>query len=120
MDEQVRKYYKLKSKLKEMEQELAELREQILTYWTEHKDAAEPGSHLKFGAYQVKVTVQERKEYDDGKLFDALPDPDLWRMVSKADGAKVASLIKLNVINDETVKETFTLKTITLLQVDKI
>lgn len=120
MDEQVRKYYKLKSKIKEMEQELGELREQILNYYAEHEDKRENGSPLKFGSYQVKVVVQERKEYDDEKLYASLRDPELWRLVSKADGAKVASLLKLNVINDEAVKETYSLKKITLLQVDKI
>ncbi|MFD1953864.1 hypothetical protein ACFSL6_06615 [Paenibacillus thailandensis] len=120
MEEKVRKYYKLKAKLKEMEQELGELRQEILDYYAEQERLQGPVPSLKLGSYQVKAIVQERKEYDDGKLYQSLPDPSMWRLVSKADGAKVAGLIKLNVLNDEAVKETYTVKKITLLQVDKI
>lgn len=74
---------------------------------------------MKVGHYKVKLVQQERKEFDDQKLYEALPDPEVWRMLSKADPSKVASLIKLKAISDESIKGTFSLKNITLLQVDK-
>ncbi|MDQ8734735.1 hypothetical protein [Paenibacillus sp. LHD-38] len=114
MDKTVRRYYQQKQKQKEIEQELTELRNEILTYLTE-KEASE----LEIGSHKVKLVVQERKEYDDNKLFEALPDPELWRMLSKPDSSKIASLIKLNVINEEKLKDTFATKTVKLLQVDK-
>jgi hypothetical protein len=68
----------------------------------------------------VKIYFQERKEYDDIKLNEALPDPDLWRMLSKADPSKITSLIKLQIISEEKIKDAISLKPITVLQVDKI
>lgn len=114
MDKTVRRYYQQKQKQKEIEQELTELRNEIMAYFTE-QDASE----LEFGNHKVKIVVQERKEYDENKLFEALPDPELWRMLSKPDASKIASLLKLNVITEEKLKDTFSTKTVKLLQIDK-
>lgn len=114
MNEQVKRYYQLKQKQREIERELSELREQITDY------CAELGvSECEIGSYRVRTVFQERKEYDDNKLYAALPDPDVWRMLSRPDPSKIASLIKLNVITEDTIKDTYTIKNITLLQVDK-
>jgi hypothetical protein len=114
MDKTVRRYYQQKQKQKEIEQELTELRGEIMTYFTE-----QGVNELEIGSHKVKIVVQERKEYDDTKLFEALPDPELWRLLSKPDASKITSLIKLNVISEEKLKDTFSTKTVKLLQVDK-
>ncbi|WP_372239012.1 hypothetical protein [Paenibacillus sp. FSL A5-0031] len=114
LDKTVRRYYQQKQKQKEIEQELTELRQTIMSYLAEQE-----ANELEIGSHKVKVVVQERKEYDDNKLYEALPDPELWRMLSKPDGTKIASLVKLNVINEEKLKDTFSTKTVKLLQVDK-
>lgn len=114
LDKTVRRYYQQKQKQKEIEQELTELRQTIMSYLAEQE-----ASELEIGSHKVKVVVQERKEYDDNKLYEALPDPEIWRMLSKPDGSKIASLVKLNVINEEKLKDTFSTKTVKLLQVDK-
>ncbi|MNC77770.1 hypothetical protein D3C75_1298190 [compost metagenome] len=67
----------------------------------------------------MKLVTQNRKEYDDEKLFNTLADPQVWRLLSRADPAKVASLAKLNVITEEKLAGTYTVKAVTLLQVDK-
>jgi hypothetical protein len=114
MDKKVKRYYQLKQKQKEIEQELTELRNEITTY------CAEQGvTELVVGSYKVKIVFQDRKEYDDNKLYEALPDPGVWRMLSKSDPSKITSLLKLNVITEDKIKDTFSVKTITLLQVDK-
>lgn len=44
---------------------------------------------LEFGFFmgvnpvRVKLITQNRKEYDDGKLYDTLSDPEVWRMLTK-------------------------------------
>jgi hypothetical protein len=114
MDKKVKRYYQLKQKHKEIEQELAELRSDITTYCSE-----QGVTELEVGGHRVKIVVQERKDYDDQKLYEALPDPDVWRLLSRADSSKITSLIKLNVISAEKIKDTYTEKTILLLQVDK-
>ncbi|MDF2667836.1 MAG: hypothetical protein K0R67_142 [Paenibacillus sp.] len=83
-----------------------------------HCEQLETGE-LEAGSYKVKIVRQERKEYDDQRLYEALPDPDVWRMLSRADPAKITSLLKLNVISEEKLKDTFSVKSISLLQVDK-
>ncbi|WP_438349279.1 hypothetical protein ACP8HI_00875 [Paenibacillus sp. FA6] len=114
MDKKVKRYYQLKQKHKEIEQELAVLRSEIMNHCAE-----QDVSDLEFGSYKVKIVRQERKEYDDKKLFESLPDPEVWRMLSKPDSSKIASLIKLNVISEDRIKDTFSVKNIILLQVDK-
>jgi protoporphyrinogen oxidase len=114
MDKEVKRYYQLKQKQKEIEQELSDLRSEIMNHC-----AAEGVSECEIGGYKLKIVAQERKEYDEQKLYAALPDPEVWRMLSKPDASKIASLIKLNVITEAAIKDTFSLKQITLLQVDK-
>jgi hypothetical protein len=108
------RYYELKQRQREIEKELNELRGEITKYCAgQGLKVWDAGSHL------VKIVLQDRKEYDDNKLFNALPDPSIWKMLSKADPTKIASLIKLNVLNEERLRQTYTTKTITLLQVEK-
>lgn len=114
MDMKVKRYYQLKQKQKEIEAELTELRSEILNHCTE-----EGISDLEIGSYKVKLILQERKEYDDNKLYEALPDPEVWRMLSKSDSSKITSLIKLNVISEDKIKNAYLVKHITLLHVDK-
>ncbi|WP_223066873.1 hypothetical protein [Paenibacillus caui] len=114
MEQKLKRYYQLKQKQKEIEQELSELRSGIMDHCREHGL-----SELEAGGYKAKLVLQERKEYDDNKLYEALPDPGVWRMLSKPDSSKIASLIKLRVISEEKIKDTFSVKSVTLLQVDK-
>lgn len=114
MNRQVSRYFQLKSKQKDIEQELTELRREILAYCEK-----QGVSEATVGNYQVKLVHQERKEYEDAKLYEALPDPDVWRLLSKPDMTRISSLLKLKVISEEHLKGTFTIKHVTLLQVDK-
>jgi hypothetical protein len=111
----VRRYHQLKQQHKEIEQELGELRSEIIAQCME-----QGVTDQIVGNYRIKLVSQERKEFDDQKLFAALPDHDVWRMISKADPSKISSMIKLNVISDETIRDTFSIKSVTLLQVEKI
>ncbi|MFD0692598.1 hypothetical protein ACFQZT_00675 [Paenibacillus sp. GCM10027628] len=114
MDNKVKRYYHLKQKHKEIEQELSELRNDITAYC-----AVQGVTELEIGSHRVKIVFQDRKEYDDNKLYETLADPGLWRLLSKPDSSKISSLIKLNVISDERIKDTYSVKTITLLHVEK-
>lgn len=111
---QVEQYYKLKQQHKEIEQSLKHMRSNIIV-WCEQQKTDE----CVIDGFRVKLVQQQRKEYDDSKMFEALPDPDLWRMLSKVDAGKVASLIKLNVISEEKIQNTYDLKKMILLQVTK-
>ncbi|MFS0724217.1 hypothetical protein [Paenibacillus sp. 1P07SE] len=114
MDKKVSRYYQLKQKVKVLEQEAAELRSEIMAH------CAEQGlTELEVGGYRVKIVLQERKEYDDTRLYEALPDPQVWRMLSKTDPSKVASLVKLNVLKEDGLQDTYTVKQVSLLQVEK-
>ncbi|AIQ46900.1 hypothetical protein R70723_14195 [Paenibacillus sp. FSL R7-0273] len=114
MEKKVQQYYKLKTKYKEIEKELTELRQEIIAHC-----AALGETEALIGSYRVKLVTQNRKEYDDEKLYNTLADPQVWRLLSKADPAKVASLAKLKVIAEEKLADTYSVKEITLLQVDK-
>ena len=114
MDKTVRRYYQLKKKQKEIEQELSELRGQIIGHCAEQGQ-----SELAIGSYRVRLVAQERREYDDRKVYDALKDAEAWRLVSRADPAKLAGVVKMNVISEETLEGTYTTKKVTLLQVER-
>lgn len=114
MEERVALYYELKSLQKEIERQLAELRNAILA------DCAEDGpAERTVGGYRVKIVTQDRREYDDNKLYEALPDASVWRLVSKADPSKIAALIKLNVISEAAVRNAYTVKKVALLHVER-
>ncbi|MDP4098254.1 hypothetical protein OIN60_15965 [Paenibacillus sp. P96] len=114
MEAKLERYYVLKRQQKETEEELAALRGEITAYCREQGI-----SELETGGYTLKIVQQNRKEYDDDKLYEALPDPDVWRMLSKADASKITSLIKLKVISEDTVRPALSLKPVQLLVIDK-
>lgn len=114
MDEKVRRYYKLKLQQKEIEDELAELRSSIIQYCEEHGKA-----ELVAGQYQVKLIYQQHRQYDDTRLYAALPDPEVWRLLSKPDTAKIKSLVQLGVISEERIKDAYTVQSKVLLHVEK-
>ena len=109
MDKIAEQYYQLKLQLKEIESEMASLRKALTTY-CEEKNVQE----LELGGYKVKLVQHERK------LFEALPDLEVWRMLSKPDTSKIASLVKLQVIPEEKLRDANSTKKVTLLQVDKL
>jgi hypothetical protein len=110
----VRRYYTLKQKQKELEQELGELRQEILAHCVE-----QGATDLEIGNYRVKVIQQDRKEYDDSKLQEALPDLEVWKLISRADNSKIAGMVALHVLSEEALKDTFTVKKVSSLQVEK-
>ncbi|WP_145046829.1 hypothetical protein [Paenibacillus xylanexedens] len=115
MEQKVRDYFELKQQQKEIEQRLSVLRDDILEY------CAEQGVYeTELGGYVVKTVLQQRKEYDDQKLYAILPDPEIWRLLSKVDNNKLKSLLKLNVLSEEQISSAVTVRPITLLQVDKL
>lgn len=112
MEEKLSRYYELKQLQKEIDEEVEVLRKEILQTYPE-------GINDELGAYQVKVTFQERREYDDQALFEALPDSSVWRLLSKADGGKISSLLKLNVISEEVLNGTYKIRKVPYIQVAK-
>lgn len=115
MEQKVQTYFELKQRQKEIEQQLSILRDEIVAY------CGQQGIYeTEVGSFRVKTVLQHRKEYDDQKLYASLPDPEIWRLLSKVDSHKLKSLIKLNILSEEQVSPACTVKQVTLLQVDKI
>lgn len=112
MEEHLARYYELKESQKQVEEELNELRQKLLESYTETGLA-------EAGEYRLTVSYQDRREYHDEKLFNALPDPSLWRLMSRADSGKIASLLKLNVIHDRVLAGTYELRKVPVLRVQK-
>ncbi|TRY24403.1 hypothetical protein FOI68_17295 [Brevibacillus sp. LEMMJ03] len=112
MEQQLARYYELKEAQKKIEEELNDLRQKLLA------DFAETGE-AEAGAYKLTIHYQERREYHDERVYNALPDPSLWRLMSRADAGKIASLLKLNVIHDGILEGTYELKHIPVLRVQK-
>lgn len=110
----IKKYARLKNRKTDLDNELNQIRKELIDYCETLKI-----SEFESGRYRVKLIHQERKEYDDQKLYDALPDPDVWRLISKADTSKISSLVKLNILTSEVLNDTFSTKRVSVLQVEK-
>ncbi|PZT55197.1 hypothetical protein [Paenibacillus silvae] len=115
MEQKVQAYFELKQQQKQIEQQLSVLRDEIVAY-VEQQGVYE----AEVGSYKVKTVLQHRKEYDDQKLYASLPDPEIWRLLSKVDSHKLKSLIKLNILSEEQISPACTVKQVTLLQVEKV
>ncbi|MBB6022078.1 hypothetical protein HNR77_003173 [Paenibacillus sp. JGP012] len=115
MEQKVQAYFELKQQQKQIEQQLSVLRDEIVSY-CEQQGVYE----TELGSYKVKTVLQQRKEYDDQKLFASLPDPEIWKLLSKVDNHKLKSLIKLNILSEEQISPACTVKQVTLLQVEKV
>jgi hypothetical protein len=112
MELQLARYYELKLMQKEIEDELEILKKQILEVQTE-------AGSVEAGEYKLTVSFQERREYHDDRLFNALPDPALWRLMSKADSGKISSLLKLRVIHEGIVEGAYEVRKIPAIRVQK-
>lgn len=108
------RYFEIKVLQKELDQELSGLRQQILDSCRE-----QDSNRLELENYEIKLIVQQRREYDENRLYETLPDLELWRMLSKPDNSKISSLIKLKIISEEKIKDTYAVKNVTVVQVDK-
>jgi len=114
MNKLISRYYQLKQKNKSIEQELAELKEQIVQHLNN-----ENVTDQTIGTYRVRLVQSERKEYHETLLFNALPDPELWRMLSKPDQGKITGLIKVGALKEDQLKDTYTVKQQVALIIDK-
>ncbi|MGD8189679.1 hypothetical protein ACQCN2_06695 [Brevibacillus ginsengisoli] len=112
MVEKFARFYELKQLKKQIDDEIEELRAEFLGHF-------QAPIKLDVGDYQLKVTYQEKREYDDNKVYNALPDPSIWRLVSRVDPAKLTSLIKLNIIGEHILSDTYELKKVPYIQVQK-
>ncbi|WP_232696437.1 hypothetical protein [Brevibacillus daliensis] len=112
MEAHLARFYELKQRQKEVTDELEEVRRILLAIYPEPVVKEE-------GKYKIKVTRQEKREFDDKLLYEALPDPELWRLMSRADTSKINSLLKLGVISEQILANTFEKKTIPVIQISK-
>lgn len=114
MNKIISRYYMLKNKQREIDAELQELKKSIIAYLEE-----ENKQEVLVGSYKVKVVTTERKEFDEGLLYESLPDKDIWRLLSKPDISKINGLIKMGILNEHQVEKTYQVKPQLALYVDK-
>lgn len=114
MNKLISRYYQLKQKSKLIEQELAQLKKEIVEQMN-----MEQVTEQFYGNYKVKLILSERKEYHETLLYNALPDPELWRLLSKPDQGKITGLLKVGALKEEHLKDTYTVKQQVALIVDK-
>ncbi|MFD0674070.1 hypothetical protein [Cohnella sp. GCM10027633] len=93
-------YCQLKEEQKRIEDALDKLREEIVS-----ANAAD--AEFKLPNYTLKIIYQEKKVYDDQLVFAALPDPELWKAVCRADPSKIAALVKTNVLPERLLEGTY-------------
>lgn len=95
------RFCQLKTQIKQWEDELEELRREIARDYPQD-------SEFQLDDYTLKVLYQERKHYNDQLLIEALPDPDLWKVLFKADSAKISALVKANLLTEKSLEGTYT------------
>jgi len=112
MEEHLARYYELKETQKQVEEELGALRSKLL-------ESCQDAASFEAGAYKLTIAYQERREYNDDRLYNSLPDPSLWRLVSKADAGKIGSLLKLNILHERVLAGTYESKKVPVLRIQK-
>jgi len=113
MEDLFARYHELKQLEKQIETELDSVRKQILELY--------PGPYtVESGAYKCTISYQERRDYDDQLVYNALPDSSIWRLMSKADTTKINSLLKLDVINEALLNGTYSVKQIPYIRIQKV
>ncbi|MBO9597547.1 MAG: hypothetical protein J7559_06985 [Cohnella sp.] len=93
-------YCQLKEEQKRIEDALDTLREEIIAAYA-------TDAEFQLANYTLKIIYQEKKVYDDQLVFAALPDPDLWKAVCKADPAKISTLVKTNLLPEQLLEGTY-------------
>lgn len=114
MNKQVSRYFQLKQKQKLIEQELSQLKDEIVKHMNEIDSMEE-----SIGSYRVKLVASERKDYHDELLYNALPDKELWKLLSKPDQGKITGLLKVGAISESMLRDTYTIRHQLALLVDK-
>ncbi|GIP40724.1 hypothetical protein J31TS4_40040 [Paenibacillus sp. J31TS4] len=113
MEEKLARYFELKEAQRALEAELDELRKELIRVF--------PGPVVcEIGGYRLKVAVQERRDYRDEALYAKLPDPGLWRHVSKADAGKVTAMVKMNLLSEDMLEGAYSVKQVPVLQVSRL
>lgn len=112
MEQLLARYYELKQAEKQLQEEIESLRKEILALHPE------PGK-VEAGDYLLQVTVQEKREYDDQKLYQSLPDHDFWRLVSRADNTKINAMLKAQILREEWLNNTYETRQTLAIRVQK-
>ncbi|XID90134.1 hypothetical protein ACF3MZ_16405 [Paenibacillaceae bacterium WGS1546] len=95
------RYCELKTMVKQSEDELERLRKEIASEFAQDAE-------FKLGEYTLKIVYQEKRQYNDRLLAEALPDPELWRALFKADPAKISALVKTGLLSEKSLEGTYT------------
>jgi hypothetical protein len=99
-DYKLTRFCELKIQHKKLEEELESLRQEIT--------AAYPADvQFNLQDYTLKLIYQDRKHYNDQLLIEALPDPELWKVLFKADSAKISALVKANILSEKLLEGTY-------------
>ncbi|WP_159888300.1 hypothetical protein [Paenibacillus puerhi] len=106
------RYCELKEQQKRLEDELESIRKDIVAMYAET-------SEVKINDYTLKIIYQEKKQFNDQLLFEALPDPELWKNISKVDPAKISALLKADIITGEMLEGTYSTIRIPYVYVSK-
>ncbi|RNB85426.1 hypothetical protein EDM56_18655 [Brevibacillus fluminis] len=112
MEQQIARYFELKQLLKQAEEEVDRLKAELLAAYEA------PGTYVN-DEYKLMISVQERRDYDDNRLYNALPDKDVWRLLSKADTTKITGLVKLSILNEHILDGTYEVRHIPQIRISK-
>jgi hypothetical protein len=93
-------YCELKMQHRQLEEQLDALREEIIR-------AYPSDTEFRLPEFTLKIVYQEKRHYDDRQLLEALPDPELWKGLYRADSAKIAALVKTGLLSDKALEGTY-------------
>ncbi|WP_256761123.1 hypothetical protein [Cohnella sp. WQ 127256] len=107
------RFCQLKAQMKQCEDELNELRREITNEYDQD-------SEIRLSDYTLKIIYQEKKHYHDHLLIEALPDPELWKVLFKADSAKITALLKAKILSEKSLEGTYSTSRTPYLYVNPI
>jgi hypothetical protein len=102
------RYCELKKQFDEIEKELKVLRDEMITHFQTPEE-------IKIGQHTMKIFFREKRTYDDKLLLATFPD--LWPRMSTANNEKINNLIKVELLNEESIQGTYNVTRIPFINV---
>ncbi|MFC5471396.1 hypothetical protein ACFPPD_22155 [Cohnella suwonensis] len=94
------RFCELKAQHKKIEDELESLRKEIIAAYS-------ADAQFELEGCTLKLVYQDKRQYDDVRLFEAVPDPELWKALFKADSVKIGALLKANLLSEKALEGTY-------------
>ncbi|PKR78767.1 hypothetical protein CEY16_03145 [Halalkalibacillus sediminis] len=121
MEESVARFYSLKQEKKAIDEQLKELRKEIVAFLDDQK-GENTECRQQIGEYQVRRQIRKQEKFDDEATVERLKDlglEEFIEVVEAPDIDKIKSALELSFIKSEDLDQCLFTKFTPIISVDK-